>query len=180
MWDGSSTLEHYSLNGSIGNPAESSNSGMLAAGAASWNTQTQSNHSVAEVQHPTTEPSPTFVGADRTKTVSYATGEFYGTSASAPHVAGLAALVKQRFPGHIPRIRSPITSKTHAESRGAVPNTLGAMALPSWPPLTRQLRHPNQLSPLSRLRNPRQNRLLLPEPTATPEPHSHATRGQLR
>ena len=121
VWYGSSTLEHYSLNGSIGNPAESSNSGMLAAGAASWNTTNTIESFSSRGPTPDDRTKPDIVGVDRTKTVSYGTGEFYGTSASASHVAGLAALVKQRFPHYTPQ---QVTNyiKTHAEVRGSVPN----------------------------------------------------------
>lgn len=47
--------------------------------------------------------------------------DFFGTSQAAPHVAGLAVLVKQRFPTYTPQqIASYL--KTHADARGSVPN----------------------------------------------------------
>ncbi len=45
---------------------------------------------------------PDLVAPDGVSTVSYGTDNFSGTSASAPHVAGAAALVKERFSSYTP------------------------------------------------------------------------------
>jgi hypothetical protein len=45
---------------------------------------------------------PDLVAPDGVSTVTYGTENFFGTSAAAPHTAGAAALVKQRFPTYSP------------------------------------------------------------------------------
>ena len=87
---------------SIATPAESANPGMLAVGATSWATPT-----VIEPfsgRGPTLDGriKPDVVGIDRADTVSYGPSGMAGTSQASPHVAGLAALVTQRFPGYGP------------------------------------------------------------------------------
>ncbi|HYI14569.1 MAG TPA: S8 family serine peptidase, partial [Thermomicrobiales bacterium] len=87
---------------SIATPAESANPGMLAVGAAAWTTPT-----VIEPfsgQGPTRDGriKPDVVGIDRADTVSYGPSGMAGTSQASPHVAGLAALVKQRYPSYGP------------------------------------------------------------------------------
>ena len=74
-------------------------------------------------------------------------GRWGGTSQASPHVAGLAALVKQRFPDYPPaQIANYL--KTHADPRGAVPNN-------TWGHGFARLLASDAV---------------LPEPTATPEP----------
>ena len=119
-------LEFHTLGGGIANPSESANPGLLAVGASPW-----SNNSSIEPfsdQGPTPDGriKPDIVGADRGQTVSYRSaqnpnGLFPGTSQASPHVAGLAALVKQRFPGYTPRQIAQYL-KDNAHARGAVPN----------------------------------------------------------
>ena len=122
-------LEHHTISGSITNPAESANPGLLAVGAAHWR-----DTSIIEPfssQGPTpddrTEPKPDIVGADGGRSVSYISeerpdGSWGGTSQASPHVAGLAALVKQRSPADTPQQVADYL-KSNAEERGeAVPN----------------------------------------------------------
>ena len=123
-------LAYYEEIGSIGNPAESANPGLLAVGAAHyWDVNTIAPRSS---RGPTLDDrtKPDIVGADCAATSYSGTGNtltsgqrywFCGTSQSSAHIAGLAALVKQRFPDYTPaQIANYL--KSNAEARGAVPN----------------------------------------------------------
>ncbi len=139
VWGASGDLQNYVSARSITNPAESRNSGMLAAGAA--RISSISTIESFSSQGPTIDnrTKPDIVGADGGTSSAY--GTWYGTSQASPHVAGLAALVKQRFPTKSP---SGIASylKTNALARGTVPdNTWGygfarLPALPTPDPLS--------------------------------------------
>ena len=124
-------LAQYTESGSIGNPAESANPGILAAGAASYADVNTIQYFSSRGPTPDDRTKPDIVGADCASVATSAYSEytrpngqrcwFLGTSQAAAHVAGLAALVKQRFPEHTP---SQIANylKSNAEARGAVPN----------------------------------------------------------
>ena len=116
MWGGRETFEHHTLSHSITHPADSANPGMLAVGAAAASsTATIEPYSS---RGPTTDGrvKPDIVGVDKADSSIY--GRWSGTSQSSPHVAGLAALVKQRLPSHTPQQIAQYL-KTHAEERGA-------------------------------------------------------------
>jgi hypothetical protein len=95
------TLQYHLSAQSIANPAESANPGLLAVGAAYWNTPTTIEPYSS--QGPTRDGriKPDVVASDGGASASW--GAFYGTSQSAPLVAGLAALVKQRWGVYSPR-----------------------------------------------------------------------------
>ena len=113
LWRGSIA---GSTGGSINNPAESDSSAMLAVGATHWdNTDTIEGYS-SRGPTPDGRIKPDIVGVACGQTAL--TDTFCGTSQSAPHIAELAALVRQRFPEFSPQdVRQYLMS--HAEDRGA-------------------------------------------------------------
>ena len=121
VW-GVDSIGYYTESGSIGNPGESANTGMLAAGAAYWNDLRTIEPYSSRGPTPDRRVKPDIVGADCGATAllplnEYGNG-FCGTSQSAAHVAGMAVLVRDRFPNYTP---TQITSylKDNAEQRGS-------------------------------------------------------------
>ncbi len=134
-WGGSGNLERSVLSHSIANPGEGRNSGMLAVGASELG-RTNTIESFSG-RGPTMDgrTKPDIVGADGGTSSTY--GQWYGTSQASPHVAGLAALVKQRFPGYTPQQVANFL-RDNASPRGTVPNNTwghGFAELPSFPTL---------------------------------------------
>ena len=133
VWGASGDLQNYVSARSIGNPAESRNSGMLAAGAARYS-RTSAIERFSS-RGPTTDnrTKPDIVGADGGTSSTY--GTWYGTSQASPHVAGLAALVKQRFPSYSP---SQIATylKSNALARGTKPNNTWGHGFAKLPTLS--------------------------------------------
>ena len=134
-------LDSYTQGHGILNPAESANPGMLAVGAAHyWDVNTIASYS-SRGPTPDDRIKPDIVGADCAATSTHGTGNtltsgqrywFCGTSQSSPHIAGLAVLVKQRFPEYTPaQIANYL--KINAEARAQSPTTIGATASPSFP-----------------------------------------------
>ena len=117
-------LEHHSPSHHIGNPEESRSLGMMAVGATHyWDTQHIAPYSN---RGPTidgrTKPDITGIACARTMVFSPLTHNdrqcwFAGTSQAAPHVAGLAALIRQRFPDYGPR-ETVSYLQQHASDRG--------------------------------------------------------------
>ena len=99
-------IEHRTGNGSIANPGESAKRGMLAVGAARWNDVRAISPISSRGPTPDGRVKPDIVGAHCGATALRPLNEsnagFCGTSQAAPHVAGLAALVRQRFPDYTP------------------------------------------------------------------------------
>ena len=149
---GGQILEYGTGSRSIGNPAESASSGMLAVGAAPWDDTFAIERFSS--QGPTLDGriKPDIVGADKGDSATW--GAWYGTSQSSAHVAGLATLVKQRFPSYTPQQIAQYL-KSNAEARGAVPNNTWGYGF--------------AMLPASDTATP------TPEPTATPEPTPEPT-----
>ena len=116
--DGIPAIEYYTEDRSISSPAESANPGMLAVGAAPW-------YDVHEIE-PYSSRGPTRDGRIKPDVVGADCGAtaleepewrgFCGTSQATPHLAGMAALVRQRFPDMIPADVADYL-KEHAEQR---------------------------------------------------------------
>ncbi len=155
----SSFLLYHTEAGSIESPAESANPGLLAVGAAPWNDTLTIEEFSSQGPTPDGRIKPDIVGADRGRTVSYRSadnpdGAFPGTSQAAPHVAGLAALVKQRFPDYTPQQVTRYL-KNNAEARGAVPNNTWGYGFAKLPAIAPE----PTVTPTS-----------IPTPGTTPEP----------
>ena len=127
-----SDISQYVKPYSVGNPSESANTGMLAVGAVNWATPTEIESFSS--RGPTTDGriKPDIVGVDRGNSVTMGINGFSGTSQSSPHVAGLAALVKQRFPSYTPQ---QVVSylKTNAYGISTVPNNTWGYGLAKLP-----------------------------------------------
>ena len=115
-WEGI-TLEHYTEHHSIVNPAESANPGLLAVGAAPWQSPTTIDAYSSQGPTPDGRIKPDIVGSDFGSNVTYG-NVFAGTSQAAPHVAGLAALVIQQNPSFTPA-ETTAYLKSHALDFGA-------------------------------------------------------------
>ena len=113
-------IQHHTGSGSITNPAESANPGMLAVGAAPWYDVNTIEPYSSRGPTPDGRVKPDIVGADCGATAlrpldEYGDG-FCGTSQAAPHVAGMAAMVRQRFPTYT-TVEVANYLKEHTEQR---------------------------------------------------------------
>ncbi len=113
----------------LASPAVSRNPGLLAVGVA----HSEDSHTISPVSSrgPTVDGriKPDITGAPGVRSSVYEFG-FGGTSASSPHVAGLAALVKQRFPHYSPQEIAQYLKK-HADPRPIEDLFLGSSAHPN-------------------------------------------------
>ena len=114
-------IEHHTRFGSIISPAESANPGMLAVGAAPWHNVSTIEDYSSRGPTPDGRIKPDIVGATCAESAlaplrGGRTG-FCGTSQAAPHVAGLVALARQRFPNYSPQEVVDYL-KGHTEQKG--------------------------------------------------------------
>ena len=164
LWNGS--IVGSTEGGSTNNPAESANSGMLTVGATHWdNTEAIEEYS-SRGPTPDGRIKPDLVGVACGETALFGAGNaFCGTSQAAPHIAGLAALVRQRFPELSPQdVRQYLMS--HAEDRGAAgpDNNWGAgFAVLPAPPSPTPTHTPTATATYIRSRTP------TPAPTCHPD-----------
>ena len=118
----SSQIRYHTLTGSITNPAESAKPGMLSVGAAPWYDVQSIEGFSSRGPTPDGRVKPDITGADCGATSLHPSRfGFCGTSQAAPHVAGMAALVRQRFPSYTPQQVTQYL-KDFAGRRGTVPN----------------------------------------------------------
>ena len=139
VW-GPGSIQHYTKNGSITNPAESANPGMLAVGAAHWNDvrAIEPYSSRGPTPDSRRRVKPDIVGAACGATALRPLNEynngFCGTSQAAPHVAGLAALVKQRFPTYTPVQVAAYLKDNAAQRQSPDPNNTWGHGFAQLPP----------------------------------------------
>ena len=121
--------------GSIINPAESANPAMLAVGAAPWyNVNVLSGFS-SRGPTPDGRIKPDVVAANCGATAAGGEG-FCGTSQSSPHVAGLAALVRQRYPDYTPAQVASYLKENAEQRTNPDPNNNWGHGFFVLPPLT--------------------------------------------
>lgn len=116
---GGEVIQFHTPGGGITSPAESANPGLLAVGAARWDDVNTIEYFSSRGPTPDGRTKPDIVGADRVETHRYR--YVGGTSISSPHIAGMAALTLQAFPGYTPQ-QTANYLKSNASPRGAVPN----------------------------------------------------------
>ena len=136
--EGVGSIEHYTENGSITNPAESANPGMLAVGASDWNDVNTIEPFSSRGPAPDGRVKPDIVGADCGETALLPLNEnnwgFCGTSQAAPHVAGMAALVRQAFPDYSPVQVANYLKDNAAQRESPDPNNTWGHGFAQLPP----------------------------------------------
>ena len=132
------SIDYYTGTGSIGNPAESAKSGLLAVGAAHWDDVRAIEPYSGRGPTPDGREKPDIVGADCGATALSPLDEdnegFCGTSQATPHVAGMSALVKQRFPSYTPAQVAGYLKDFAAQREGPAPNNTWGYGFAQLPP----------------------------------------------
>ena len=135
VWDAPRGLQYASEGYEITAPAESANPGHLAVGASHWVSNDVIAFYSSRGPAPDGRIKPDIVGSGSVRT-SY--GWVSGTSISAPHLSGMAALTRQRFDFTPQELAQYL--KEHAAPRGdAVPNNVWGHGFAQMPPMTDHL-----------------------------------------
>ena len=134
-------LEHHTKPGSVTSPSESANTGLISVGATPWYYPHTIEFYSSRGPTPDGRVKPDITGADCGATATYEEKVesrpgcwFSGTSQAAPHVAGLAALVRQRFPDYTAEETAEYLMD-HAAPRGEVPNNTWGYGFAQLPPI---------------------------------------------
>ncbi len=93
-------LQYQTASGSYTIPADSPNA--IAVGAVDYSTPTTLESFSSRGPTQDGRIKPDLVAPDGVSTATYGASAFHGTSASAPHTAGAAALVQDRYPSYTP------------------------------------------------------------------------------
>ena len=93
-------IEYVVTAGSVLQPADNPNA--LTVGAVYWNSPNTIESFSSRGPTSDGRIKPDIAGPDGVSTATYGSGSFFGTSAASPHLAGAAALVKQRLPCYTP------------------------------------------------------------------------------
>ena len=138
-------IDHSTQQHSINSSGESANPGMLAVGAAPWYDVRSIESYSSRGPTPDGRVKPDIVGADCAESALAPLRDgrrgFCGTSQAAPHVAGMAALVRQRFPQFSPEEVVDYL-KGHAEHRGpGQPNNTWGYGFAKLPDPSEDCRH---------------------------------------
>lgn len=109
--NGFADLQYFSPEGTINLGTPFANPDVISVGAAPYFNPTVIEDFSCQGPGPDGIIKPDLVAPDRVSTQSYGFGAFQGTSAAAPHVAGVCALVKQMNPSW-----SPVQIRTYLEA----------------------------------------------------------------
>ena len=142
--------EHRTANGSIGNPGESASTGMLTVGAAHWNAVNTIESYSSQGPLPDGRIKPDIVGAACGETHTYdSLGlTFCGTSQASPHVAGMAALVRQAFPQSTPaQVVAYLKDNAQQRVSSPEPNNTWGHGFAVLPPVSRSTQAPAPTAP---------------------------------
>jgi len=170
----SSTIDETNYAGSISNPAESAADGLITVGAASWQSIDHVNAYSSRGPAPDGRVKPDLIGADCGEVALARDGNFFcGTSQAAPHIAGMAALVRQKFPELSPAQVAEYMIDNAIDRGTPGPDNVWGSGLAVLPPIATPTPSPTPTltpTPLP-TGTPTPTPTPSPTPTPTPEPN---------
>jgi hypothetical protein len=115
----------HDATGSLSVPADSPYA--ITQGAVDWSDMARSPHHTYSSIGPTEDGriKPDFSSPSRVSTATYGTTDFSGTSASAPHFAGILALMKEKTPYSLSQIVTILTGRAIDLGSAGKDNTYG-------------------------------------------------------